>query len=155
MYHPIENRFLTIPDNVQFIAAVNRGGEFSGTFGIDAAQLDRFAPLAMEYLPPEEEVKLLAGRHPELPRALVEKVVDVAHRIRTCAELTAGLSVRATDEACVYLKHPLMEQERSKLLPEVFKSSFCGRFPGRWNDVSSDAGAAWALIQDALRKKDE
>ena len=44
LFHPIENRFMQIPDNVQFIAAVNRGGEFTGTFGIDAAQLDRFAP---------------------------------------------------------------------------------------------------------------
>ena len=44
VFHPIENRFVPIPDNVQFIAAVNRGREFSGTFSIDAAQLDRFAP---------------------------------------------------------------------------------------------------------------
>jgi hypothetical protein len=28
---------------------VNRGSEFSGTFGIDAAQLDRFAPLQMDH----------------------------------------------------------------------------------------------------------
>ncbi|MEM9192004.1 MAG: AAA family ATPase [Myxococcota bacterium] len=64
IFHPIENRFLEIPPNVQFIAAVNRGGEFSATFGIDAAQLDRFAPLQMDYLPPDEEVKLLRARHP-------------------------------------------------------------------------------------------
>ena len=65
-FNPLTNGFLSIPDNVQFIAAVNRGAEFSGTFGIDAAQLDRFAPLQMDYLPPEEEVKLLLERHPEL-----------------------------------------------------------------------------------------
>ena len=47
VFHPIENTFIPIPDNVQFVAAVNRGREFSGTFGIDAAQLDRFAPLEM------------------------------------------------------------------------------------------------------------
>jgi MoxR-like ATPase len=154
VYHPIENRFVSIPDNVQFVAAVNRGGEFTGTFGIDAAQLDRFAPLAMDYLPPEEEIKLLTGRHPELSRTLVEKIVEAAHRLRTSKELSAGLSVRATDEACTYLKHPLMEHEQSKMLAEVLKSSFCGRFPGRWDDVASDAGAAWAMVTDALRKKD-
>jgi hypothetical protein len=32
-------------------------------------------------------------------------------------------------------------------------SSCSGRFPGRWSDVSSDAGAAWAIIQDALRER--
>jgi nitric oxide reductase NorQ protein len=39
------------------------------------------------------------------------------------------------------------------MLPEILKSSFCGRFPGRWDDVSSDAGAAWAVVQRVLREK--
>ena len=46
-----------------------------------------------------------------------------------------------------------MEDNQSKMLPEILKSSFCGRFSGRWDDVASDAGAAWALIQNALRRK--
>ncbi len=153
LFHPIENRFLEISDNVQFIAAVNRGNEFSGTFGIDAAQLDRFAPLQMDYLPPEEEVKLLLSRHPELSKNLVKKLVEIADRIRKAPELGAGLSVRATEEACVYLKHPLMEKEQHRLLDEVLKSSFCGRFSGRWDDVSSDAGATWAVIQTVKREQ--
>lgn len=155
VYHPIENRFLPIPDNVQFVAAVNRGSEFSATFAIDAAQLDRFAPLAMDYLPPAEEVKLLAARHPELGQSLIEQVVRVAARLRSSPELSSGLSVRATDEACVYLKHPLMELEQTKLLGEILKSSFCGRYPGRADDPASDAGAAWALVQDAIRKRED
>ena len=153
VFHPIENRFIAIPDNVQFIAAVNRGSEFSGTFGIDAAQLDRFAPLQMDYLPPDEEVKLLSSRRPELSRGLVEQIVEIANQIRRAPELGASLSVRATEEACIYLKHPLMEAEQKKLLPEVLKSSFCGRFNGRADDVSSDAGAVWAVIQKALREQ--
>lgn len=153
VFHPVENRFLSIPDNVQFIAAVNRGGEFSGTFGIDAAQLDRFAPIQMEYLPPEEEVKLLAGRHPELPGKLVSLIVDIANALRQNADLSAGLSVRATEEVCVYLKHPLMEADRARMLPEVLKSSFCGRYSGRWSDATTDAGAAWAVVQNLLRDK--
>jgi MoxR-like ATPase len=152
VYHPIENRFLAIPENVQFIAAVNRGREFSGTFGIDAAQLDRFAPVQMDYPPPPEEVKLLAARHPELSRSLIEEIVEIADRIRRSPELGASLSVRATDEVCIYLKHPLMESDPRRLLPEVLKSSFCGRFSGRYNDVSSDAGAAWSIIERALRE---
>jgi MoxR-like ATPase len=152
LFHPIENRFLQIPDNVQFIAAVNRGGEFTGTFGIDAAQLDRFAPLQVDYLPPEEEIKLLATRHPELGRKVVKLVVDIADQLRKTPELGSGLSVRATDEACTYLKHPLIASERTTMLPEVLKSSFCGRYNGRWNDVSSDAGAAWAVVERVLRE---
>jgi MoxR-like ATPase len=152
VFNPIENTFLRIPDNVQFIAAVNRGSEFSGTFGIDAAQLDRFAPLQMDYLPPEEEVKLLARRHPELPEKYVERIVRVADRVRSSPEIGVGLSVRATEEACIYLKHPLMESNRKAMLPEVLRSSFCGRFAGRWSDVTTDAGAVWAVIHEVLRE---
>ena len=153
IFHPIENRFLKIPDNVQFIAAVNRGSEFSGTFGIDAAQLDRFAPVQMDYLPPVEEVKLLLVRHPDLSPKVIELVVDIAHQLRTSSELIAGLSVRATDEVCVFLKHPMIAVERKAMLPEILKSSFCGRYQGKWSDVSSDAGTAWALIERVLREK--
>jgi len=152
VFHPIENRFIAIPDNIQVIAAVNIGSEFSSTFGIDVAQLDRFAPLQLDYLPPEEEVKLLAQRHPELSVKLIELVVTVADRIRHAPELGVGLSVRATDEVCVYLKHPLFEKEQRSAMVDVMKSSFCGRFAGSWNDTSTDAGVVWLIIQAALRE---
>jgi MoxR-like ATPase len=151
VFHPVENRFLAIPDNVQFIAAVNRGSQFSATFGIDAAQLDRFAPLQLDYPPPAEEVKLLLARHPELGKQLVEQIVQVADAIRRSPELGQSLSVRATDEACLVLKHPLLESEQRRMLPEVLKSSFCGRFSGKWSDPSSDAGAVWAAVERSLR----
>lgn len=155
LFHPIRNAFMSIPDNVQFVAAVNRGREFSGTFGIDAAQLDRFAPLQMDYPPPEEEVKLLAARHPELSNTLIETLVRAASAVRRSPDLRASLSVRATDEACVFLKHPLFEGDQKRMVPEVLKSSFCGRFSGRWDDASSDAGAVWAVIQNALREGEQ
>ena len=153
VFHPIKNTFIAIPDNVQFIAAVNRGAEFSGTFGIDAAQLDRFAPLQMDYPPEEEEVKLLVARHPEIGKGIIEEIVALANAVRRAPELRASLSVRATDEACVYLKHPLFEGDQRRMLPEVLKSSFCGRFSGRFDDINSDAGAAWTVIQKAQKER--
>lgn len=149
IFHPIENTFVEIPPNVQFIAAVNRGREFSGTFGIDAAQLDRFAPLQMDYMPPAEEVNLLRGRHEELPAQIVEDIVAAADAVRNTNELPATLSVRASEEACIYLKHPLIGGDRTAI-GDVLKSSFCGRFSGRWNDVTSDAGAVWSVIRKTL-----
>ena len=149
IFHPIDNTFIEIPPNVQFIAAVNRGREFSGTFGIDAAQLDRFAPLQMDYMPPIEEVKLLRNRHPELPAAVVENVVACADAVRNAKELPASLSVRASEEACIYLKHPLIGGDATAI-PDILKSSYCGRFSGRWNDVTSDAGAVWSIIRKSL-----
>jgi nitric oxide reductase NorQ protein len=153
IFNPITNRFIPIPDNVQFIAATNRGSEFSATFGIDAAQLDRFAPIQMTYPPAPEEVKLLAARHPELANGIIETVVDVADKVRKSPELSQGLSVRATDEVCVYLKHPLFEADQARMLPEIMKSSFCGRFSGKWDDGGSDAGTVWAVVEAALKAR--
>ncbi len=150
VFHPIENSFIPIPDNVQFIAAVNRGREFSGTFGIDAAQLDRFAPLQMTYPPPKAELDILAKRHPTIATSTLEIIIDVADTIRHAGDLPGTLSVRATDEACVYLAHPLFASDGKRSLPEILKTSFCGRFPGRWDDITSDAGAVWALVRKTL-----
>ncbi len=129
---------------------MNRGREFSGTFGIDAAQLDRFAPLQMTYPPPKAELDILSKRHPSISVANLQVIIDVAHEIRTAADLPGTLSVRATDEACVYLEHPLFADDGKRSLPEILKTSFCGRFPGRWDDVTSDAGAVWALVRKTL-----
>ena len=65
------------------------------------------------------------------------------------------VAISATDEACVYLKHPLFEGDQRRMLPEVLKSSFCGRFSGRWDDASSDAGAVWSVLQNALREGEQ
>jgi len=153
VFHPIDNTFIPIPDNVQFIAAVNRGREFSGTFGIDAAQLDRFAPLQMTYPPPPAELDILARRHPKISSANLEIIIAVADAIRHAPELSGSLSVRATDEACVYLEHPLFAEDGKRALPEILKTSFCGRFPGRWDDVTTDAGAVWSLVRKTLAEK--
>lgn len=153
VFNPVSNAFLDIPENVQFIAAVNRGNEFSGTFGIDAAQLDRFAPLQMDYLPPAEEIALLTRRHPEVAEAVVKRLVYIADIIRSSPEIATGLSVRATEEACIYLKHPLFQSEQKGALRDVLKSSFCGRFHGRPDDLASDAGAVWAIIERELQRK--
>lgn len=150
VFDPVGNVFLDIPSNVQFVAAVNRGSEFSGTFGIDAAQLDRFAPLQVDYLPAEEEVKLLEARHPEVSKARIKLVVELANKLRQSEELSAGLSVRATEEVCVYLQHPLMENADRGMVGEILKSSFCGRLSGRWSDPTTDAGIAWRIVEDAL-----
>lgn len=150
VYHPIENTFIPIPDNVQFIAAVNRGREFTGTFGIDAAQLDRFAPLQMTYPPPKAEIEILARRHPTISAANLEIIVQVADAIRNAADLPGSLSVRATDEVCVYLEHPLFAEDGKRALPEIMKTSYCGRFPGRWDDVTTDAGAVWGIVRKTL-----
>lgn|GEM_PF-6133066 len=106
--------------------------------------------------PPRAEVEILARRHPKISAANLDVIVivivtvAVANAIRHAADLTGRLSVRATEEAWIYLEHELFAEDGKRALPEIMKTSFCGRFPGRWDDVKTDAGAVWSLIRATL-----
>jgi len=151
LYNPITGTTIDIPDNVLWIAAINNGAQFTGATNVDPAQLDRFAPLQMDYPPSKEEVKLLAVRHPHVPRTQIERAVKIADAIRHDADLGLDLSMRATDEVCVLLGHPNFAEYNGDPLPVLLKTSFCGRFAGRWDDSATDAGAVWQIITKALK----
>ena len=51
--------------------------------------------------------------------------------------------------AMAYPKHPLFEGDPRRMMGEVLDSSFCGRFSGRFDDLNSDAGTAWSVIEGA------
>jgi nitric oxide reductase NorQ protein len=150
LYNPLTGSTIEIPDNVLWIAAINNGAQFTGTTSVDPAQLDRFAPLQMDYPPPDEEVRLLRKRHPDVPLEQVRRAVKAAHEIRTDEKLNLDLSVRATEEVCLLLGHPNFSDYAGDPLPELLKTSFCGRFAGRWNDPTTDAGLVWGVIVRAL-----
>jgi len=151
MYNPLTGSTIDIPDNVLWIAAVNNGAQFTGTTSVDPAQLDRFAPLKMHYPPEKEEVRILCERHPDVPRPQVERVVCAANAIRHDPNLRVDLSVRATEEVCLLLGHPNFQEFDRDAVPELLKTSFCGRFMGRWDDPSTDAGLVWQCIVRALK----
>lgn len=146
MYNPLTGSTIDIPDNVLWIAAINNGAQFTGTTSVDPAQLDRFAPLKMGYPPPAEETRILAQRHPGVPRKQIERLVRTADAIRRDEDLGVDLSMRATDEACLLLGHPNFATFQGDALPELMKTSFCGRFAGRWDNPSSEAGLVWQAI---------
>jgi hypothetical protein len=104
----------------------------------------------MTYPPPKAEQDILAKRHTTISATNLEIIVGVADAVRNAQDLPGTLSVRATDEACVYLAHPLFSEDGKRALPEILKTSFCGRFTGRWDDVTTDAGAVWSIIRKAL-----
>lgn len=52
---------------------------------------------------------------------------------------------------CIILKHPLAEGQEASMLPDVLRDSFCGRFSGRADDPTSDAGVVQGVIEAALR----
>ncbi len=151
MFNPLTGSSMMIPDNVLWIAAINNGAQFTGTTSVDPAQLDRFAPLKIGYMPDQEETRLLVRRNPSVPRAQIVKVVQAANAVRSDDELGVDLSMRATEEVCTLLGHPnFMSKEGQDPVPELLKSSFCGRFQGTWDDPTSDAGLVWQTIVRAL-----
>lgn len=155
IYDPTDNTLLDIPENVQFIAAINNGAQFVGTTTVDPAQVDRFATLKVNYPPPEEEVKILVRRYPALGAVLILRVVRAAHAVREDETLGVDLSMRATEEACVLLSHPFFGEESSPevAIREVLLTAFCGRFAGEPEDESTEAGAVWRVVTRNLQQK--
>ena len=151
MYNPLTGSTISIPENVLWIAAVNNGSQFTGTTNVDPAQLDRFAPLKMDYPPEKEEVRVLSERHPDVPVTQIERAVKAANGIRHSEELGVDLSVRATEEVCILLGHPNFADFDGDPLPDLLQTSFCGRFVGRWDDPSTDAGLVWQTIVRAAQ----
>lgn len=149
MFDPLVGRSVAIPENIQWIAAINNGAQFTGTTTVDPAQLDRFAPLKVDYPPEHEEVRLLGERYPSVPTALRKRVVHAANAVRRDDTLGVDLSMRATDEVTALLAHPNFA-DGGEVLAELLKDSFCGRVQGRWDDPSSDAGMMWATVSKAL-----
>ena len=150
LYNPISGSMLEIPQNVLWIAAINNGSQFTGTTHVDPAQMDRFSPLKMDYPPVEEEIRLLAAKYPRVSRKEIDRLVRAAHAIRKDEGLQVDLSMRATEEACTLLSHPNFSEYTGDALLDILKSTFCGRYLGRWDDESSDAGMIWQLIQRTL-----
>jgi MoxR-like ATPase len=151
MYNPLTGSTTDIPDNTLWIAAINNGPQFTGASKVDPAQLDRFAPLKMNYPPPAQEVKLLLQKHPGLDKTTVSRVIKAADALRKDRDLGLDLSMRATDEVCVLLSHPNFAEREGDQLPELLKTSFCARFTGDWSDNATDAGMAWERIVRALK----
>jgi nitric oxide reductase NorQ protein len=150
LYNPITGTVIDIPDNVLWVAAINNGAQFTGTTSVDPAQMDRFAPLKMEYPPEKEEIRILAERHPEVQRKNVQRIVKAANAVRSDESLRVDLSMRATEEVCLLLGHPNFAEFSGDPLPELLKTSFCARLPGRWDDPSTDSGLVWQVIVRAL-----
>ncbi len=116
--------------------------------------MDRFATLKLDYPPIAAEVNILAGRFPAVDKKTIGIVVTVANKIRHDATIGADLSLRATQEACAMLGHPLFSDEMKPVdaIREILATAYCGRFPGRIEDEASEAGQIWSLVIRSLNE---
>lgn len=150
IYDPMKNSMLQIPENVQWIAATNTGSRFTGTTPLDPAQLDRFAPVKMDYPPVSAEVGLLQQWFPAVPMGTLHSIVEVADKVRHHPTTPLPLSVRATREASSLMAHRNYAGSGTDTLRDVLRDSFCSRLEGSVAETASEAGIAWRVIQDCL-----
>lgn len=92
------DRTIKVHPECTFIATANIGSEYSGTQEIDAALLNRFLPLQLDYLPEEIEVKVLIKRT-NIDVNSAEKLVRFANKVREnymTGMLSKSVSTRET-----------------------------------------------------------
>ncbi len=151
IYDPTTGRFRPIPSTVQFVAAVNVGTQFTGTTPIDAATLDRFAPVRLDYPPADVERDLVLRAVPEATRSLAAMVIRVARGIRAERDILGGVSVRATIDATETLAEPALRALGRRAVVQVLREAFCERLEGAWDDPASDAGRASAIVERLVK----
>ncbi len=148
IFDPRKNSYIAIPENIQWIAAVNSGRQFTGTYKLDPAQLDRFSVLKIDYPPEAKEIEILCRRYDMVRRKDIRKVVRIANLIRNMPAISTDLSMRATDEACMFLSYPTYQHGVTKEgLIDILKVSFCNRLPGSIREEGSDAQLAFTLLE--------
>lgn len=90
------DRIVKVHPECTFIATANIGSEYSGTNEIDAALLNRFLPLQLDYLPANIEVEILKIRTNIDDNSAIE-VVSKFNRIRSAykdSQISKSVSTR-------------------------------------------------------------
>lgn len=95
---------IDVADSVSFISTANIGFEYTSARMLDRALADRFNVVEMDTLDKEEEMRLLAMKHPDLSSEVNESLCDISFKIRMeCqrenAKLSNVLSTRTLLEA--------------------------------------------------------
>lgn len=104
IYVEEEGRQIHKGKNVIFIAAANFGYEYSDTRNLDGALIDRFMKFLIDYLPEQEEVRLITQRVPTANTKDIARLVKYATTFRENAEkLRVAVSTRQLIDMSEYL----------------------------------------------------
>lgn len=140
---------LFIPPNVKFMAMGNVGSRFT-VQKQDDANRSRWIVLKVDYMPADEEFKLLTRRYPRCPQKELRRAIEIANvcrdrRFATNADkLSKGVSTRETDNVAMFLQggEPLLR---------ALKTSVVHQYDGDERDTASEAYKVWQLIQAELK----
>lgn len=91
-------RAIKVHPECVFFATANIGAEYTGTMSMDRALVDRFFPLELDYIPENEEQKLLIQRY-SIKNADAKNISSVANNVRSLyrkGEIGTTVSTRHT-----------------------------------------------------------
>ena len=94
-------RSIAVHPDCVFIATANVGAEYTGTMSLDRALVGRFFPLELDYMPSEEESKVLTRRC-GISAQDAANIVAVAQTVRSLyakQEISCSISTRETLQA--------------------------------------------------------
>ena len=143
---------INVADSVSFISTANIGFEYTSARMLDRALADRFNVVEMDILDKEEEMKLLAMKHPELNSELNEALCDISFKIRMECErenskLSSTLSTRTLLESAEMLVDGFTIEEVAELI----------LYPQYSNDGGVDSERIYIrqLVQKYIQKGDK
>lgn len=91
-------RAIKVHEDCCFIATANVGAEYTGTMSMDRALVNRFFPLELDYMPKDEEERVLIKRC-KIQATQAKHIVAVANNVRSLyikQEISCSLSTRET-----------------------------------------------------------
>ena len=143
---------INVADSVSFISTANIGFEYTSARMLDRALADRFNIVEMDILDKEEEMKLLAMKHPDLKSELNEALCDISFKIRMECErenskLSSTLSTRTLLESAEMLVDGFTIDEVAELI----------LYPQYPNDGGVDSERIYIrqLVQKYIQKGDK
>ena len=143
---------IDVADSVSFISTANIGFEYTSARMLDRALADRFNVVEMDILDKEEEMKLLAMKHPDLKSELNEALCDISFKIRMECErenskLSSTLSTRTLLESAEMLVDGFTIDEVAELI----------LYPQYPNDGGVDSERIYIrqLVQKYIQKGDK
>ncbi len=143
---------IDVADSVSFISTANIGFEYTSARMLDRALADRLNIVEMDILDKEEEMKLLAMKHPDLKSELNEALCDISFKIRMECErenskLSSTLSTRTLLESAEMLVDGFTIDEVAELI----------LYPQYPNDGGVDSERIYIrqLVQKYIQKGDK
>lgn len=112
---------IQVARGVTFLATANIGAQYTATRTLDAALIDRFVIVEVEYLDREQELELIRDRVKGVNDKILQAIVNAAIEIRRDVKsadprLTEGLSTRSTIEMAELIYDGFSFEEAAKLV---------------------------------------